>query len=660
MTDSTMEGRDAASILEAYGFDVVELETLRWGLVEVARDMHETLMRGGFSPLVRDIRDCTAAVHMRTDEGWQMVATWEGCVQHAFTSQHIVNFAMSEWDESTLVDGDVILVNDPWRGAIHCSDLNLLRPILIDGRAEFVLHSTAHVADLGGAIPGGFANGTKTSFEENLKFPPTLLYAGGVPVRPTFNYLLENNRVPHLLLGDMRALSGSLEVGSRRLKETVSRYGMDRVFAAGHYGMDTVEAAMRSGIATVPDGDYRVADIIDDDSITPDPIEIVMTVRVRGDSMEIDYSGSSRQPDGNVGTAWIESTRAIIGAKQILDPSTPVNSGTLRPVDAILPPGSVVCVLPPSSCSNHNDVGCRVINLMTQAMAIALGDRAIGCDSGHSALLTIGGIDSRSGHEDSPWATFSLPGGAWGGTWAGDGLTMCINAMGNCRSTVHEHAERENPIVVWQHEIMPDSAGVGEHRGGAGSIYSFSVLSETLVTLTGDRARAGAPGVQGGGRGMPFYAWRLNGAEAGELNVLELSDTAPIIGVFDEDGHPNPDGGVYGLGTSSMTGKIAKIVLKPGQGMRLVIGGGGGWGDPLQRDTSSVLTDIEDGIYTEEFSASAFGVILDGDAVDEVATAARRAELDTARSEGSWTVPSACPPQWSGRAPAIERTEVMV
>lgn len=650
MTDTKLRRTDAASILERYGYDVVDLETLRWALVEAARDMHETLMRGGFSPLVRDIRDCTAAVHMRTDKGWEMVATWEGCVQHAFTSQHIVNFAMSEWDEASLKDGDVILVNDPWRGAIHCSDLNLIRPVIIDGRIDFVLHATAHVADLGGAIPGGFANGTRTCFEENLKFPPTLLFAEGVPVRPIFNYLLENNRVPHLLLGDLRALSGSLEVGSRRMKELVSRYGLKKLSAGGHYGMDVVEAAMRQGIASVPDGDYRVVDFIDDDSITPEAIEIVMTVKVRGDSMEIDYSGTSRQPDGNVGTAWIESTRAIIGAKQILDPGTPVNSGTLRPVEAIMPPGSVVLVLPPSSCSNHNDVGCRVINLMTQAMAMAIPDRAIGCDSGHSALLTIGGVDQRSGHEGEPWATFSLPGGAWGGTWTSDGLSMCINSMGNCRSSVHEHAERENPIIVWQHEIMPDSAGVGEHRGGAGMVYTFSVQSETVVTLTGDRARAGAPGAQGGGRGMPFYAWRLSDGEESQVDVLELDGTDPIIGIYDDDGHPNPDGGVYGQGTSHKTGKIAQIRLNQGEGMRLVIGGGGGWGDPLNRDVDRVLRDVEDGIYTAPFVAAAFGVVVEGDSVDREATDALRARLADMRQAGEWQVPSACPPHWTGRA----------
>lgn len=650
MNDIPRPGIDAADAVARYGFDIVDLETLRYGLIEVARDMHETLMRGGFSPIVRDVRDCTACIHVRTDEGWQMVSSWEGCVQHAFTSPHIVNFTMSEWDESTLRDGDVIMVNDPWRGAIHCSDINFLRPVLVDGRAEFVLHTTSHVADLGGPIPGGFANGTQTAFEEQLKFPPTLFYAEGVPVRPAFNYLLENNRVPHLVLGDVRALSGSLQVGARRLRDLLDGYGLEKVKAGGRYGMDMTEAAMRAGIARVPDGDYRVTDFLDDDSITPEPIELVMTVKVRGDSMEIDYSGTSRQPDGNVGTAWIESTRAIIGAKYILDPSSPVNSGTLRPVDAIMPPGSAVCVLPPSSCSNHVDTGGRVVNLMTQAMSRAVSDQAIGCDSGTAGMINIGGIDTRPGHEGTPWATFSLPGGGWGGTWASDGVSLCLLSMGNCRSSVQEHVERENPLVVWEHELMPDSAGAGEHRGGAGSVYTIGALSTTVITVTGDRSRSGAPGVQGGGRGMPFYAWLLHdlGSVSG-LDPLDQTNAEPLFGVFDDHGNPAPDTGDFGRGTVYQTGKIAQIVLQPGQGLRLVVGGGGGWGDPLARKPDLVLRDVEDGIYSAEFAQKAYGVVISAGAVDQAATSERRARLARAREDGTWQVPTACSPHWAGR-----------
>lgn len=630
-----------------YGREIVELETLRYSLIEVARDMHQALMRGAFSPVVKDVMDCTACVHMRTDAGWEMVASWEGCMQHAFTSQHICNFVMSEWDEGTLRAGDTILVNDPWRGAIHCSDINVLRPVIIDKRPMFVLHSTSHVVDLGGPIPGGFANGTQTCFEEQLKFPPTLLYAEDVPVRPVFNYILENVRVPASLLGDIRALYGCLVIGEHRIKRLIDEYGIESVQAGAHYGMDMTEASMRRGIAAVPDGDYHVEDVLDDDSVDPDPVHLEATVRVRGDSLEVDYSGTARQPRGNVGTAWIEGTRCIEGIKFMVDPSSPVNSGTLRPVEALLPVGSAVCVLRPSSCSNHVDMGGRVVNMMTRAMSDALRERAIACDSGTAAMLTIGGIDMRAGHEGTPWATFSLPGGGWGGTWKSDGLTFCILSVGNCRTSVQEHVERESPIVVWQHEIMVDSAGAGLHRGGFGGVYTIAALSETILSVTGDRARFGAPGVEGGGKGMPFYGWQISKFDPSKhMDPLYLGGCEPLFGIFDANGRPSPDTGQFGRGARYQSAKIPQIILNPGEALRVIVGGGGGWGDPLERPIGEVSRDVAEGLYSEAFAARGYGVTVVDGVVDEARSNKLRGELKSDRAAGQWSVPTACPVAW--------------
>lgn len=639
---------DAPTARARYGYDLIDLETVRYGVIEVAREMMDALMRSGFSPIVRDIRDCTACVHMRTEAGWEMVASCEGCVQHAFTSQHIVNFAMSEWDESTLRPGDMIFVNDPWRGAIHCSDVNVVRPILIDGKAEFVLHTTSHVADLGGATPGGFAQGVETSFEEQLKFPPTLLYAEDVPVRSTFNYLLENNRVPAMMLGDLRALAGSLAVGERRLRDLIGRYDVEQIRAGSAYGMDITEAAMRAGIRRLPDGDYRAEDILDDDAIVQEPIPIVMTLKVRGDELEIDYSETARQPRGSVGSAWIESTRPIVAAKMLLDPASPVNSGTLRPIQAVMPPGSSVLVLPPASCSDHVEIGGRCVNLMTAALGKADPDRAIAADAGHAGMLAVSGIDTRPGREGMPWASFALPGGGWGATWKGDGLSCCVIALGTGpRTSVWEHIEEETPLRVWQHELMPDSAGAGQYRGGIGGIYTVEALSPTVISIVGDRARVGAPGVAGGGTGMPFYAWLCESFD-GRTGVepTDLRGWQPLFGMLDGNGLPDPNGGSFSPGTPFPSGKVPLMTLQPGQALRLVIGGGGGWGDPLQRDVDAALRDVEDGYTSAEFAKRYHGVVIEGEQVDLQATEALRAQLRQKREAGEWSVPIACPPSW--------------
>jgi len=643
----TSEGLNSSDAKRLYGAEIVDLETARYGLLEVARDMHQSLMRGAFSPIVRDINDCTACIHMRTPAGWEMVASREGCMQHAFISQHACNFTMQEWGEENLKPGDVLLVNDPWRGAVHASDINLLRPVFFDGKPLFVLHSTSHIVDLGGPIPGGFANGAKTHFEEQLKFPPTLLYADDVPNRSVFNFILENVRVPDSVLGDIRALYGCLVIGERRLRDLVAKHSVATVRAGAHYGMDLTESSMRAGIAAIPDGDYRVEDVLDDDGITSEPVPLVATLKIRGDSLEVDYSGTGRQPVGNVGTAWCESTRCIEGIKFIVDPSTPVNSGTMRPIQALLPVGSAVCSLPPTSVSNHVEIGSRIINMMTQALSTAVKSQAMACDSGTIGMLTLGGVDSREGHDGSPWGSFALAGGGWGATGAADGLTFCVAPIGNCRTSVQEHVEKESPLVVWQHEIMPDTAGAGLHRGGFGSVFTVSALSETTVTITGDRARTGPPGVEGGGPGMPLYAWLIPDFNPSRgLDPLDLRDCEPLFGIFDEQRRPAPDTGTFGAGTTHQSAKIPLILLKPGQALRMVIGGGGGWGDPLQRDVRAVDQDVEDGLYSEAFVEKAFGVVYRQGAVDAEATAQRRNELAAARNRGEWRVPTAAAPDW--------------
>lgn len=626
----------------------VELDILRHGLTEVAREMLDSLMRSAFSPVCRDILDCTSAIHMRTDDGWETIALWEGCMQHAFTAPHIANFVMDEWDVDNMQPGDVIFVNDPWRGTIHQSDVNLLRPVFVDGRVEFLLHSTSHLVDLGGAVGGGFSNGAQTHFEEQLKFPPTLLYAADVPVRPTFNMILENNRVPQLVLGDLRALYGCLVVGERQLQDVIARGGLEKVRSAGRYAIDLTEASMRAGIARIPDGDYSAEDFLDEDGITTEKIPVHATVKVRGDSMEIDFSGSARQPLGNCGTAWSEAGRCIEAVKLLLDPTTAVNSGTMRPIEVILPPGSIVQVLPPSSCSNHADIGARTINVVTQALSQAM-EEGFAPDTGTALVLSLGGVDTRPGHEGTPWGAFALAGGGWGGSWKGDGISFCIGPIGNCRTSVQEHVEIESPLVVVQHEMLGDTAGAGKHRGGFGAVYTILAESDVFISVTTDRVRVGAPGTEGGGAGFPAYGWYIADFDlASHSDALDLTNAEPLFGMFDESGRPDPNGGTFGHGARYQTGKFSGLVLKSGDALRVVIGGGGGWGNPLDRDAAQVSLDVRNQLVSVENARDLYGVLLDGDGeVDEEATQERRRSLTDALAAGTWTVPISAPAAWN-------------
>ncbi|MFT3660965.1 MAG: hydantoinase B/oxoprolinase family protein [Gordonia sp. (in: high G+C Gram-positive bacteria)] len=448
------------------------------------------------------------------------------------------------------------------------------------------------------------------------------------------------------MLGDLRALHGCLVVGERQLQELIARAGLEKVRAAGRYAIDLTEAGMRRGIAAIPDGDYTAEDFLDEDGVDAEPIPVAVTVKVRGDSMEIDFSGSGRQPLGNCGTAWSEAGRCIEAVKLMVDPSTPVNSGTMKPIEVLLPSGSVVQVLPPSSCSNHADIGSRAINVVTQALSRAT-DESFAPDTGTAVVVSLGGIDSRPGHEGTPWGAFALAGGGWGGTWKADGISFCVTPIGNCRTSVQEHIEIESPLVIVQHEMVVDTAGAGEFRGGLGSVYSIYAESDTAVTVTADRIRVGAPGSHGGGAGAPAFGWYVKDFEFGaHTDPLDLRGAEPLFGMFDAQGRPDPNDGEFGRGARYGTGKFSGLILKAGDALRLIIGGGGGWGDPLRRTPDRVLADVTAGLVSPEFARSGYGVVLVDGVLDEAATAALRAELAAERDAGRWQVPIAAPVDW--------------
>jgi N-methylhydantoinase B len=644
----------SATAADRRGLDVASAEVVSFALHQVSEQMQQALVRSAFSAVVRDIVDCHSAINMLTDAGWETVAA-TGPSQHSVGTGHICNFVMEEYGVENLRPGDVIFHNDPWRGAIHQSDVSVIRPVFIDGELTFLLETSSHLVDMGGPIPGGYPTGARFSYEESLRFPPMLLFAEDVPNRGLFNMLLESTRVPALNLGDLRALYGALVVGERLITQLCEREGRDRVRNAALYALDAAEASMRAAIARVPDGDYTASDVIDDDGINARPLRMQATVKIRGDRLEVDLSGTERQAEGNSTTAWCESTRALIAVKMLLDPLTLYNGGALRPCDTLLPVGSLVAGLPPTSVSDHGSIGSRIVNVVLEALNQAVPlEESVAPDSGNPMFLGLQGIDTRPGRNNAPYGSFVLPGGAWGGTAREDGLgfTVVPNSGAVCRSSVYEHVEREAPVIFWEHGYMIDSAGIGKHRGGVGAYVTVESLAPVEITCVAERIRVGAPGHAGGGRGMPALAWLVDKADGVPTStwngVAPISELRSLFGRFDDEGRPDPVNGVVGNGAMYDVSKFSGLILEPGQVFRVCVGGGGGWGDPLERDPQAVLEDVLDELVSLEAARDDYGVILH--LVDEVvgvdvdATADQRATLARQRPEGSADVISCFKP----------------
>ena len=636
---------DAQDVRDKYDLDVSEAETIRAGLIEVTRHMRTTLMKGAFSNVVREILDFGVCVHRVCEDGsTEMVAITEGCSHFAFTHPPMTNMVLDEWGIDNLGPGDTIVCNDPFRGSIHFPDINLFRPVFVDDELAFVLTDASHLVDIGGPVAGGFNNAATSMFEEGMRIPPILITSGDIPVRSTINLILENCRTPALNLGDLRALFGTLKVGEARLRRLIETHGLEAVKSGSSYTLDLGERRMRAALATVPDGVYAAEVSLDDDGRGSDPITIRAAARVHGSDCEIDFSGTDRQSLGATTTCWEDLTRCLIGPKVILDPAHPMNAGAMRPFYTMAAPGSLITGLPPTSQSQHSEVGVHLASMMLRLFGQMQPERAVASDSSTSGTYVFQGIDTRPGREGSPFGGITGAGGAWGGTSRNDGISHCISPIFNIACTKVEFFERDTPMLIRAMGGVIDAPGAGEFRSGMSDCTVFECLSgEAEVSSLLDAGRVASPGLYGGGSGMLSYIFALK-SEPGRPfehwnGLLPLDETTPLAGRFTSDGEPNPSA-PFCDGTLAQTLKLTGWPLGEREQLAFYMASGGGYGDPLKRDPARVRADVWNELISIEFASRAYGVVVDPLTfeVDLAATEALREEL---QGVADWAPPQA-------------------
>jgi len=641
----------AKEIKGKYGIGLAEAEIIKNTLIQSVRQMSWIHMRGAYSTIIRDMMDLAESIHWITEAGTQQVATSEGCRQFGTCHNLMVNLLVKEWGLENMHPGDIIITNDAYRGGLHECDLNAFTPVFWEGKPVFIIGGGAHFLDMGGAVVGSLNLTAMTTYEEALRVPPMLLYAQGIPVRPTFNLLIENTRMPRYMLGDLRAISGALRVGEKRLQDIIKRWGLEAIRGGVEYTLDYCERLMRKAIREFPDGVYEAEDYLDDDGMELDkPVKLKCKVTIKGDRMEIDFSGSSRQPFSGLKTALIDGTRPILGVKLILDPyNNEINAGSMRPIDVIIPPGSVICALPPASVGLHMDPGERAINVVDEALSKAAPDKGVACGVGTCGGWVAGGPDMRPGKDFAMFVFAQLPTTGSGGCAKGDGLSFGSPVIGNMRDCIVEFLEQECPIMLLSREAPIDQAGAGKYRGGFSSCLTPHFLSPGIFGAGGDRCRFAPPGEFGGGSGSPSFCYRLTEPFPPTWRgVTPVKYTKPMYGVFDEKGRPDLENGIMGQGAEQPSGHFTNQPLEDGTTFRAYVPGGAGYGDPLERDVQAVRLDVWNEWYSISFAREAYGVIIDPETlkVDEKATQRKREELRKRRERGEWKVPVAMFRPW--------------
>ncbi len=604
-----------ADFLERYGCDRFTATVLSNRFSYVVQHMCARLLTAAFSPVLRDFYDFAATLAGSPRADYPTAAMSNSILLFTGVMTDSVRNTIEEFGVHRLEPGDVIVANDPYRGGTHVNDILFIRPVFHEGEPVAFVNVKAHQLDMGGVVPGGFSIAKISVYENGLVMSPRALYKAGVPVHETWSMIFDNVRLGDVLFPDMKTVCAELELGDRLVTESIERYGNAAVAGAIEYVCDAAAERMSRALESIPDGVWEGEDISDCDAIDDDE-EYRVRVRVtkRGPRAEVDFSGTSRQARTSINaTALDAKTSVMVAFKYLFDPGSAFTSGATRCVDLVIPDQTVVSALPPHGVVLAYWEQSQVMtSALLRALAPAVGLAAMAGDRGGAELHNAHGT-----HPDgTPWISVGQCGGEIGPLGAnryGDAESQMINYQANGIAPPLEAIESEAPVVVLRHEIVPDTAGPGLHRGGAGLVRDslwleaadHHVMSLRFKRPPGFGVNGGKDGATGG-----VWLWEPRGLPTGipEFDLDSYRDAIPVAGVVDPVSNAPSTGGTYVYPYSVRSWPTAPLAR-----LRYVNNGGGGWGNPLERDPELVKRDVRDEYVTIEGAERDYGVVVFGD-----------------------------------------------
>ncbi|HEY3190518.1 MAG TPA: hydantoinase B/oxoprolinase family protein, partial [Solirubrobacteraceae bacterium] len=577
--------------------DPITLEVVCEGLIAIVREMRATVIRASYSPVIWDMDDFSCALF---DAQGQMVAQSEDHPGHVLPMPWSVRCALEDF-EGDLRPGDVILLNDSYRGGTHLNDVTMLYPLFDGGDLIIFPAVRAHWSDVGGSAPGSYSGLNTNIYQEGVRIPPIKIIEEGRLNRAAMTLLLSNMRLPEDRRGDFNASLGACKIAEGRIRKLLGKYGRKTVLDCIALNLDRSERRLRTKIAALPDGEYVYEDYLE---FYPegrfDPVLMRLTLTVRGDEIVADFAGSNHQVAGVVNsTLATTGAGVLVAVKATLDPDGPINHGTFRPITLLAPEASIVDVKLDAPAGAHGEVRKRAVSVMLGALAQVIPDLVSGDLCGTSFPNSMGGHDERRRRD---YVYYEAPTGGNGAYAEDDGASAWGNIdFGNVRTIQSAEAlESGMPLRVERSELRCDSGGEGTTRGGLGFCRELRLLDgEARYSVLSDRAVIPPFGVGGAGGAAPVKV------------SLRRND--------DEIEFPTP-------------GKVTGQAIRAGDVVVMQSAGGGGFGDPLARDPERVRRDVRGGYVSPERAREGYGVVLTAAGeVDAAATAAERAGLASAR-----------------------------
>ena len=496
--------------------DSVRLEVYRHLFTALAEEMGAALKGAAYSPNIKERRDYSCALF---DGTGRVVAQGDHMPVHLGAMPMSVTAALEEI--GAFHPGDVIALNDPFRGGTHLPDITLVMAVFAEATDAPLgyLAVRAHHADVGGMTAGSMPL-AREIYQEGLRIPPVRLIRGGQRNDDIWRLVLANVRTPDERAGDLAAQLGCLAVGERRLLALVERAGADEVRAAMNEIVAYGERMLVRALERIPAGVYVAEDVLEDDGFGNGPLPIVVRVAVAGDTITADFAGSAPQTEGGVNAVaaiTVSAVRYVVRciAEALLNEPLPAGGGAMRCVHVRLPPASIVNAAPPASVAAGNvETSQRITDVLFAAFAQALPDIVLADSQGTMNNLTLGGIDPRSGR---PFAYYETMGGGMGASPSGDGLSGVHVHMSNTLNTPIEALEHAYPVRITHYSLRRGSGGAGEHRGGDGIRRDIQLLADADVSLLTERRTIAPHGIHGGGDGATGANLLLSNGQETEL-----------------------------------------------------------------------------------------------------------------------------------------------
>lgn len=545
---------EAPQAAAASNLDPITIEVIGAAMASIVEETGEALIRASYSTNIKERRDCSTALFNAQGE---TLCQAEHIPIHLGSFIGLVPHIMKRFRVEDMRPGDAFIGNDAYEGGgTHLPDIVLAEPIFIDGRIVAWTVNLAHHAD--------FADrGHAHIYQEGLRIPPVRLYRAGELQKDVLDLILLNCQVPRERLSDLRAQMAANRVGVQRFQALCARYGVATVLGAGEALMDYAERKMRAGIAAMPDGTWRFEDVFDNEEVSS-TLPLSVEVTVEGDSMSLSFDAPDQVRAGINMTYTALLATAYYIVKSVLDPSIPPNAGLARPLSIAAREGSILNCTHPAAVNGRVQTCQRVADLILGALAQAVPQRVTACSNSACSVAYFIGQRKDDG---SLWVYLETMGGGSGARAQKDGLDGVHVHTTNTSNLPVEALEIEYPLTLLRYELVADSGGVGEYRGGMGLRRVYRADEDCRVRVDVSRQRSRSWGLFGGGPGAH------GGIEAG-----------PGV-TFERD----------------------SAVLKAGQWFAVVTPGAGGFGQPHRRAPDAIARDLDRGVITPEMARTAYG-----------------------------------------------------